>query len=1042
MDSSGKEKDFSRENSRKFEELVLKLFELEFNLHKNDILLTQMTHDGGKDVEILFKHISVSFSPIDYKVWVEAKLRKKSKKVELNDIAGNVIIAFNSNIRAIYFITSTYFSPQTHKELMLNRLKTGLHITLIDGFTLRTMLDKWNNELNKFNELKKIISELKKILPIEKNKTIENIVFKVDNDTMEIKVSTNKEKKIISQNFDSSPISKSDEKHDLSLIKTDFSVNQEDIESNLLYKLTGERRKELFTEIINEIQNFRTIVLIGEMGQGKTFFTHHVIRHFQNENWITLPISVSNDNIISFTKKLLLNFINLDYSDLEGNYDIIIKCISVSFNVELNVARQIIKVLESRTFSENIAPEICLELLRKSLINCSKRQHILLVIDDLDCVETELFSFLLNFFNYLKNNHISVLTTVKPIQKDANYKENEKLSKYSKALNIQEYSQFTLLPLDDAERNELIKGMLPGININTIDLIKKNTLPIPLYIQIYIEYLIQKKVIVSKDKKHWILEETSVLIDNSEIQSNKISTLIIQLLNCYLENKFIKKASIYLYLLNNRITDSQIKTLLPEWDEDEMCGQIFLKSYSESQGYIKFRHILFYENLPFALEYSSEILRSYAENLLNSEQSEYFDNAIKGKLFEHTGLFQDAYRAYLSYGNNIRKVDSHEAMMYYEKALENFLGTPGSITDYNDYSSCLCELAFKILLLYNKYNLLHTKKATKLYDILTHNQNSFSLNNILYYYYYMGQRETKQENFEEAHEYYTKAKQEIFLNHDLPEDIVAKIVNTYGISLKHLGLRTDSIAFFEEASAKWNYKKIQVEKNSNLAAYYLTIDPSKSLEYFYLNQNEFSYSSVHLDVDIAMANFYIGEYDKAEKQLQKAIVRAKDSINLSEEARALNIMGLLKWLKNDYAETEKYLDSALISGELANNHRWIWRIWGNITQISCINKNNDKAYNIAHALINHIDKTKHALIHELKDNNVNSRRYAALKAAVYVLFKLQKTDEINELINSRFAEIKESISLFYKKLNDEDAVYDDKDDTNFYSNSKAYFILG
>jgi tetratricopeptide (TPR) repeat protein len=306
----------------------------------------------------------------------------------------------------------------------------------------------------------------------------------------------------------------------------------------------------------------------------------------------------------------------------------------------------------------------------------------------------------------------------------------------------------------------------------------------------------------------------------------------------------------------------------------------------------------------------------------------------------------------------------------------------------------------------------------------------------------MGQRETKQENFEDAHKYYDKAKQKIYLNPDLPEDIVVKVISAYGISLKHLGFRSDSVAFFEEASKKWAYNKIQVEKNSDLAAYYLTIDPAKSLKYFNFIQEELSYSSVHLDVDIAMANFYIGEYDKAEKQLQEAIIRAKDLINLSEEARALNIMGLLKWLKNNYVETEDYLDSALVSGELANNHRWIWRIWSNIAQISCINKNDDKAYNIAHSLIGHINKTKHALIRELKSSNVNSRRYAALKAAIYVLFQLQKTDEVNELINSTFIEIKEYIYPFYKKLNDESVAYDDKDDTNFYSNNKAYFILG
>ena len=1040
MDNSGKSKEFSHANSRTFEELVRELFKLEFSLRDDDILLTQMTRDGGKDVEILFNHNTVSMSPLNYKVWIEAKLKKKPNDVKLNDIAGNVIIASNSNIKAIYFITTTHFTPQTYKELILSRLKTGLNITLIDGFNLRMLINKWNKKLKNYDEF---ISELRKILPVEKHKIVDNIVFDIDNDTMEIKVSIGKEKKITSRKIDLSPIIQSEEKYDLSKIEADFSITQEDIDCNSLYKLTGERREKLFNEIVYEIESFKTIVLTGETGQGKTFLTHHLIRHFQNQDWVTFPISVANDNIVSFTKKLLLRFINLDYSDLEENYDIIVNCIRTSFNVDTKIAIRVIKVLESNTQDEAIAPEVCLDLLKKSLISCSVRKPILLVIDNLDCIETELFSFLLNFFDNLKHSRVSVVVTIKSIQSDIHHKEErEKLSKYSNALNVQRYTQFTLLSLNSTEENELIKGILPGANINIINLIKKNTLSVPLYIQLFIEYLIQKEVIVSQDAKHWTLNNTSVLIDNSEIQSNQISTLIIHLLKCYFENKTIKKVAIYLYLLNNNLSDNLAKTLIPEWNEDEMCGSIFIKSYSEKQDFIKFRHILFYENIPVALEQSSEILRYHAEKLLNSEQAKEFDNSVKGKLFEYAGLFQDAYRAYLNYGNSIRKTDSHKSMINYEKALKSFLEVPSITANYNEYTSSLCELAFKLLSLYNKYNLLHTHKSSKLYDILTRYKNYFSLENSLYYLYYMGQRETKQENFENAHEYYNKAKQRIYLNLDLPEDIVVKVIGAYGISLKHLGLRSESIAFFEEASEKWIYKKIQVEKNSDLAAYYLTTEPTKSLEYYYFIQNDLSYSSVHLDIDIAMANFYIGEYDKADELLQLAIVRAKDSINLSEEARALNIMGLLKWLKNNYTAAEDFLDSALVSGELANNHRWIWRIWGNISQISCVNKNNDKAYNIAHALINHIDKTKQALIRELKSNNVNSRRYAALKAALYVLFQLQKTDEINELINSRFIEIKEYIFPFYKKINEEKATYDDKDDTNFYSNNKAYFILG
>jgi len=75
MDNLGKPKEFSHENSRTFEQLVRDLFKLEYGLQNKDIFLTQMTRDGGKDVEIPFKHNSISFSPIEIvKYGLKAKL--------------------------------------------------------------------------------------------------------------------------------------------------------------------------------------------------------------------------------------------------------------------------------------------------------------------------------------------------------------------------------------------------------------------------------------------------------------------------------------------------------------------------------------------------------------------------------------------------------------------------------------------------------------------------------------------------------------------------------------------------------------------------------------------------------------------------------------------------------------------------------------------------------------------------------------------------------------------------------------------------------
>ncbi len=133
--------DFAKTNWRNFEILTALLFELEFNLKKKEeIFLTRMVKDGGKDIKITKNYYSEILKFPKIEIWIETKLRSKGRNVDMGDIAGSAIIASNSNITSVYFVTNCFFTTQTIEELLVFKEKTGLQIFLIDGYQYRNLL--------------------------------------------------------------------------------------------------------------------------------------------------------------------------------------------------------------------------------------------------------------------------------------------------------------------------------------------------------------------------------------------------------------------------------------------------------------------------------------------------------------------------------------------------------------------------------------------------------------------------------------------------------------------------------------------------------------------------------------------------------------------------------------------------------------------------------------------------------------------------------------------------------------------------------------
>jgi hypothetical protein len=164
---------------------------------------------------------------------------------------------------------------------------------------------------------------------------------------------------------------------------------------------------------------------------------------------------------------------------------------------------------------------------------------------------------------------------------------------------------------------------------------------------------------------------------------------------------------------------------------------------------------------------------------------------------------------------------------------------------------------------------------------------------------------------------------------------------------------------------------------------------------------------------------------------------SQKKINIIQEARAENIIGLVKLVNGKFKSSESYLELSLSNCELGNNHRWIWRIRTNLAQVAYINSWDDKAYNIGWITIENLLKTKDSIKTEIKQHKINSRRFAAIKAIIYLYYQLGKKEDIENIID--YFDIYE-LNTYYNDLKTYGNSNFDKNDFNLINNS--YLILG
>lgn len=145
-------KDFADEFWEEFERLTIEIVQKYYDAYDDKIVhATPSRKDGGYDGIIIINSMSAGFLE-KYKILIEAKLRENSNKdIPLASFSKVFIIAVNILADKVFVSTNLHYSQKTQKQVKAFSERTGLHIELIDIFTIQKMLENNPEMASKFH---------------------------------------------------------------------------------------------------------------------------------------------------------------------------------------------------------------------------------------------------------------------------------------------------------------------------------------------------------------------------------------------------------------------------------------------------------------------------------------------------------------------------------------------------------------------------------------------------------------------------------------------------------------------------------------------------------------------------------------------------------------------------------------------------------------------------------------------------------------------------------------------------------------------------
>lgn len=537
--------EFAKKFWREFERLTLEIIQKYYDIYDDKVVYsTPAQKDGGYDGIIIVNNVDNDILK-EYRILIEAKLRKNSNKdIPLAGFSKIFIIAINMFADKVYISTNLHYSKKTQENTKYFSERTGLRVELIDIFTIQKMLEEHPDIASQFNHT--FIHELLTAVSLH---PLDRHIETSNNDTF-----------------------------------------------NTLPEMIGKTRREILSGRLNAMKHNHGIMIIyGEKGCGKTLFLKHLLyqsfrSHIPSHTLSLKDFLTAKEFFINLLAAIwnvpVLEIYSLTNEDIEN-----IICYISDKNISKKARNILQKILiEDTTKYENridVWHDHLIQYLFEIYTPILKRKKQILAFTDVHNSDITILNFLNKFIRKFHDSNLIIILESRVIDYDNNW--NLYMKKIETLADDIPSVYLSRLSLPDCE--EYIHKKAPQYNDSEIFAIASVCLPIP----IYIDNLLQ---IINDDAEFERLFKSPDLNIKALFENDKFKERLITHSFSLFIKQVCKEAKFLSYIVG--LMDGQVpidslyllKDINLEKGMDELLNSIY---FTEENNILKVQHLMYFD---------------------------------------------------------------------------------------------------------------------------------------------------------------------------------------------------------------------------------------------------------------------------------------------------------------------------------------------------------------------------------------------------------------------------------------------------------------
>ena len=1039
---------------RKFEVLAVRMVSQAFKLSPGMVFVTHKSKDGGYDGGISHEMAADQdiLGPLQELTFIEAKMRSGEKGIGLRDFAATMVIAHNEAANTLVVVANRPFTPQALDQACRFFSRTNMRVKLVDGATVSGWVRRNYSQLNR-DFPKAFLSNLLLDDPEEEKAKTSDLGCSSRSTAFHLAKSST-----VGTLYLESGWHHGDRLADCELT---LASDRTPPDKENLPPLIGEVREKTLASLLSALGGSSATgnicLLSGTGGVGKSVLVSHLLNRLsdsandQDQPWLGL-IDVGRENSSrSLFVSILTALLGIDprtFAEGEGNYwepEALIARLGGTSSSD-PICKAVVRTLRADQRDYESSWDLNIEPLLAFLGNLVRRRTIrypvTLVFHELNRSTEETLDFLFQACRVLSENKVSILLEIR----DSGYERTARLRTQTGATNVMPLEQwqqtvdrfrslctggeFKLQVPTADEAIAYLKSLLPGLGAAQAGVIVEHVGKVPLHLKLTSDWHKAEGILARRDGGIYLVEDLEQFFAEQCITPNSVNIIFDRLIEAW----WVRSESIYrqaitaMTLFQGELPLAALKVLNADCDEDVLADELVESGLfqNDMQDFEKLEvaHDLVLARMEVFLNSHRRSVATTARKLM-PQLDLIHSNPLKRKLCKVELLLvqgkshsvkasQLAHKAAIGLAHTR---DWTEAARYYKKAANALEGNTGSPRDADARILELNNLAEWLeveVLRYRIGSLENQRLLSSFLDLLAFSPDlplsdverqalALRASILEWRYHYV------HEHFDEALRVAVQGRElALSCSDEIDTEIRGKALANYAVTLKVKDRREESFHAFDEALERLpNSHTVRAERLSNIAAFALRNDPGRALKCYrelleITHDTSYSFSEIiHAHVDIAMADFLMGDQQAAEKDAQLAIKLAMDNGVPAEEARGRNILGCSHWLKGNVTSADREFQEAAFASERSISYRFLWRMRTNAAGTALALRDKTRAYGLARsaeeAIINprikafpQTGKTLHY---------VTSRWYVALIAIASYYAALGKNKDLERLFD-------------------------------------------